>query len=387
MQRSTASLGLALLLVAAATGLSSQRATSTDVPTADRQPSPSVATADRDNEGEDDGDDDAKPFTYAVIGDFPYGATKRAEMPALVDQINADPAVERVLHMGDIRSGSNGDCSDAYFADIKSQFDRFEDPLVYTPGDNEWTDCHTAIKNNGLYKPTERLAKVREVFFPTVGRTMGVKAAQVTSQARVDRANGAFVENVIWNRKGVVFASINVTGSNDDTAPWTSTPAKDGELPGLFSTYAAQLAEQPAEIAARAKANTAWLERAFLRARDDDTKAVVIMFQADLWDGTMADRTTTISAYDALVVKLGTLAAKLGKPVLLLMGDSHVFNLTNPFTPSSPLFALHPNTPVATNVTRLVVNGCASRTEYVRLTIDPQAKGVNPFSIEEVPLK
>src|SRR5512138_2231449 len=115
--------------------------------------------------------DDHGHITYAVIGDFPYGAQKRAELPALVDLINADPLVERVLHVGDIKAGSSSDCSDAYLADIREQFDRFEDPFVYTPGDNEWTDCHVQFKNNGLYTPTERLAAVRTVFFPNVGRT------------------------------------------------------------------------------------------------------------------------------------------------------------------------------------------------------------------------
>jgi hypothetical protein len=125
-------------------------------------------SADKDNNGH---------VTYAVIGDFPYGPEKRAEMPGLIAMINADPAVERVVHLGDIKAGSNSDCSDAYFADIRAQFDTFDDPLVYTPGDNEWTDCHVASKNNGLYTPTERLVAVRNVFFPKVGRTLGVHSA------------------------------------------------------------------------------------------------------------------------------------------------------------------------------------------------------------------
>src|SRR5262245_42519651 len=61
-------------------------------------------SADNDNNGH---------VTYAVIGDFPYGPQKRAEMPGLIAMINADPAVERVIHLGDIKAGSNSDCSDA----------------------------------------------------------------------------------------------------------------------------------------------------------------------------------------------------------------------------------------------------------------------------------
>jgi hypothetical protein len=70
--------------------------------------------------------------------------------------------------------------------------------------------------------------------------------------------------------------------------------------------------------------------------------------------------------------------------VTILEGDSHAFRVDQPFTPESPLFALHPGTPVAPNVTRLVVEGSAGRTEYVRLSVDP--KGGALFSWERVPL-
>jgi hypothetical protein len=320
------------------------------------------------------GSDNNGHITYAVIGDFPYGPVKRAELPALVDKINADPTIERVLHLGDIKAGSSSDCSDAYFADIRQQFDRFNDPLVYTPGDNEWTDCHVAFKNNGLYTPTERLAAVRQLFFPVVGKTLGAHSTHVTSQAEVDPANAQYVENVMWTHGDVVFASLNITGSNNDKASW-GTP-----LPANASSYPSQAEEQ----ATRAQATSAWIDRAFATAKQ--AKAVVLMFQADMWDGTIATRSTTIDGYDALVIQIGNLAAKFGKPVLLLEGDSHVFRVDQPFTPSSPLFGLHPNTPIAPNVTRLVVNGSASRTEYVRLTINPEGQSGSPFTFVEVPL-
>jgi hypothetical protein len=98
-----------------------------------------------------------------VIGDIPYGDAQIAQLPGRIDQINADRQVQLVDHLGDIKSGSSL-CTDEYFAMIRTQFDRFTDPLVYTPGDNEWTDCHRP--NNGSYNPLERLAKVRQVFFP-----------------------------------------------------------------------------------------------------------------------------------------------------------------------------------------------------------------------------
>jgi hypothetical protein len=112
---------------------------------------------------------------------------------------------------------------------------------------------------------------------------------------------------------------------------------------------------------------------------------VALLFQADMWDPTSA-----LSGFDALVQQIGNLARAFGKPVLLLEGDSHVFRIDHPYSASSPLLAMHPATPVAENVTRVVVEGSAAgRTEYVRLTVNPNAKhaeGSDLFTFDRVPL-
>jgi hypothetical protein len=76
--------------------------------------------------------------------------------------------VRRVIHLGDIKNESSR-CGEAYFAARFADFQTFTDPLVYTPGDNEWADCHRA--SNGGYLPTERLAAIRARFFPRPGRS------------------------------------------------------------------------------------------------------------------------------------------------------------------------------------------------------------------------
>src|SRR5262245_15215400 len=179
-------------------------------------------------------------FSYAVIGDRPYGAVKYAEMPQLIAQINGDLAVSLVIHLGDIEAGSGTGCLDTYFKSIKGFFDTFDDPLVYTPGDNEWTDCHKYIKNNGLNTPTERLEAIRDLFFSAAGQTLGVNPRHVESQAS-DPANSDYVENVTWNEGNVVFATVNITGSNNDLAPWFLDPATD--MPADYLDYPSQVDE------------------------------------------------------------------------------------------------------------------------------------------------
>ena len=50
-------------------------------------------------------------YTFAVIGDVPYGADQVARFPGWIRQINADPKVSSVVHVGDIKNGSSV-CSD-----------------------------------------------------------------------------------------------------------------------------------------------------------------------------------------------------------------------------------------------------------------------------------
>jgi hypothetical protein len=314
----------------------------------------------------------SRPYTLAVIGDMPYGAAKLAELPSLVALINSDPKVSLVAHLGDIKAGSNSPCTDAYFATVKAVYDGVSDPFVYTPGDNEWTDCHVASKNNGLYTPTERLQAIRALFFPVAGQTLGGRPRQVLTQAD-DPAHAAYVENTMWMESQVVFAALNITGSNNDRASW-GLP-----LPADAANYPSQAQER----SSRAEANRAWLEQTFALATENDAAGVVLLSQADMWDVTSA-----LSGYDDLVQQIGSLAAAFGKPVLLLEGDSHIFRVDQPFSPASPLFAIHAATPVAENVTRLVVEGSAAgRTEYVRLTIDPKRRGADLFTYERVPLQ
>jgi len=177
--------------------------------------------------GDDDRNSRGRAFTFAVIGDIPYGDDQIAKFPGRIDQLNADPQVQLVSHLGDIKSGSSV-CSDEYFAMIRTQFDRFRDPLVYTPGDNEWTDCHRP--NNGGYNPLERLTKIRQVFFPTPGKTLG-RPMPVTAQTPQ-----GYPENVTFDKAGVAFAAVHIVGSNNSLAPWTgnttATPEQTAEVLG-----------------------------------------------------------------------------------------------------------------------------------------------------------
>ena len=102
------------------------------------------------------------PLTVAVYGDSPYGlaayppggqsgdTAELQKSPAFISTINADLSVSEVIHVGDIHSGKQY-CTAAYDQAVAGLWTRFADPLVYTPGDNEWADCHKPGEGGGKY--------------------------------------------------------------------------------------------------------------------------------------------------------------------------------------------------------------------------------------------
>ncbi|MFZ5893866.1 MAG: metallophosphoesterase [Myxococcota bacterium] len=299
------------------------------------------------------------PVDLAIVGDAPYGAGQIADFPKLIADIAAASGVSEVVHLGDIKNGSSR-CDDSYFQFVLDNLQASALPLVYTPGDNEWTDCHRA--NNGAYDPLERLATLRSLFYPVPGLSLGASKRQVLSQSFF-AGSEAFVENQLWLEAGSVFATLHVVGSNNSLLPWyaddtTGTKVDDPE-------------RRVEEAEARTTANLAWLDRTFATANEQNAAGVVLMMQADMWDG------ANLGGFDSTIQKIAALTLTFGKPVLLLEGDSHVFKQDNPLANGDLTHGVA--TPVP-NLTRVVVQGSTTTPlpEWLRLHVDPAAP--QPFS-------
>ena len=329
----------------------------------------------------------ANPLTLAVYGDWPYSATLLAKAPLLIDSINMDPKVRLVMHVGDIHSGSMP-CTGAglnplpptadpgWNQGIFNLFEQFKDPVIYTPGDNEWTDCHKT-KQGSSGSPLSELAAVRGLFFAQPGYTLGGRKKQVLTQAHeFDAAyptDAQFVENVMWEESGVVFVTVNVPGSNNDTLPW-----KGGT--GAFLNEPAR----QQEVAERTAADLRWLKAAFDQAQEDQASAVLIALQANMWDPeALAPGGDGLDAYKPIVQALADLSVRFGRPVLLLNGDSHLYMADQPLAdPSSATGKIH-GTQAVPNLTRITVQGSTNTpSEWLRLTIDPRSPQI--FSWENV---
>jgi hypothetical protein len=284
----------------------------------------------------------AAPFSFAVIGDMPYGPSQLREFLGRISQINTDPQVQLASHLGDISVPLN--CSDSYYARIRAGFGQFMDPLVYTPGDNEWADCHQA--KVGAANPLDRLAAVRRVFFPRPGRTLGKNPATVTPQS-------GYPENVLFNRAGITFGAVHIVGSSNDLRPWV----------GLGKT--APTPEQRAEVAARTGAAIALIRSAFEQAKTSNSRAVVLLTQADMFSG----RGSVYRAgYQPIVRAIASGSASFGRPVYLFNGDSHTFRSDNPLA-SAKWLSFYGITKAAPNFSRITVQGGSAVNEWLRATV------------------
>lgn len=393
------------------------------------------------------GTDISEKFTVAVVGDMPYGTSiadtsQYLASPAFISQINKDSDVSAVLHLGDLHSGKEP-CTETYNKSILDLWKSFRMPVVYTPGDNEWADCHKAKQYGGAYNSTTGLIEyytstttkgtdapffsyqggdplanldlIRSMFFNTGGIKL-TGSLDIHSQSKefdpAYPADANYVENVWWMKSNVMFVTLNIPGgSNNDTDIWYGAPS--------MST------SQTQEIANRSGANKRWLNMAFSQAKSRNAIAVVIQVQGDMWDldGNAAGL-AHLTEYKQFTDSIASNTASFAKPVLLLNGDSHKFRVDNPLKANQPCYTepfaggvgieactnsnivttSYPLDPYnnnqvgsnysASNFRRIVVHGSTSPMEYLKLTVDPSksvttdsATAFGPFSWSRVQLQ
>ena len=284
-------------------------------------------------------------FSFGVMGDTPYSDAEEVKYLAMMKQLDREP-LEFIVHIGDFKAGGNSPCTDALFEERKAQFDASAHPFIYTPGDNDWTDCRH--RSNGAMDPIERLARLRQVFFAgrqSLGRRRIDTAVQDQCLAPPVAGCGcaAHPENREWSRSGVRFVTLNIPGSDNNVG--FDRPSDE-------------------EARCRNEANRRWLERAVRASEPAGTRALVVAIQADPW-------TARKPVYQDFLRQMEDSARRLRRPVLLVHGDSHIYRADTPFVDSF-------GQPLA-NLKRLETYG-SPFVGWVKVSVDP----ANPelFSFE-----
>ena len=292
---------------------------------------------------DDDERDGRGAYAIGLWGDLPYSPIQvTTGVPNLIADMNAQD-LAFTAHNGDLKQGSGtaavpSPCDNQVYADSLARFNSLKAPAVFTPGDNDWTDCDRP--SNGGYPSLGRLDYERQVFFDTpfsLGHHRMRQEVQTDPLCLGVSGPVSCVENRRWRIGGVTYATLNIPGSCNnlcDTAP------------------------DPAEYTARNQANIAWMRETFERAIEHDSAAVMLIAQAnpgwDLADDTRAPlrdpRTlvekllvmwtppaapvfadSTTDGYKDFLAALRTEVIAFRRPVAYVHGDSHYFRMDKPF--------------------------------------------------------
>ena len=289
-------------------------------------------------------------FTFGVIGDLGYSPQEEPLLANVLADLNRDTSLAFVVHVGDLSSPQFG-CTEELWARRFAQFRALVHPLVYTPGDNEWTDCHAPDVLGG--DPLERLAKLRTVFFEG-DHTLGRRTFALTRQSGSGGAFAKYRENVRWELGEVTFLTLHVTGSNNGRGR-----SSDGD----------------AEYAERNQANLVWLRQGFDDAKARNSRAIMILQQANLFHefppfpGTPQNP----SGFSDLRIQLQLEGDAFRKPIVLVHGDSHFFRIDRPLSPR-----VTRNAPPVEHFTRVETFGSPYH-HWVHVTVDPGDPNVFTF--------
>jgi hypothetical protein len=277
-------------------------------------------------------------FSFAVLGDAPYYAWEDMQYRLVLHAVDAHD-LQAVIHVGDILWRP---CSDEMYRRRLGWFDGLRHPVVYTPGDNEWADCHEP--GSGGFAPLERLARIRQIFFDEPTRSRGRNALALDSQSSRE-GYAEFVENARWEHGGVVFATVHLVGSRNGP--------------------------DEVETKRRTEAAAAWLGETFAVARDRGASAVVIAFHANPDFEARADNPYRL-AFEPFLSALEEEVERFGKPVLIVHGDRHEYLVDHPLARRTTGQRLE-------NLTRLQVPGSPD-VGWVRVVVNPGAS--EPFGFE-----
>lgn len=287
------------------------------------------------------------PIRFGIWGDTPYtGREVQATLP-LIEQMN-DSDLDVSIFVGDLFGSV---CEDGLYATSVERFNSFQAPLVYVPGDNEWTDCNETA---GTKKdPIERLAYIRQTMLQ----------ADVSFGARtigLERQKPAYPENSRWWMGKVLFVALNVPGSNNNHEADPDREGIDERGRGPVERRAAE-----SEYRARDDADKTWLRDSFQAAARDGAPAVVVAMHADPgFEVPPPERVERhVDGFDNFLAALVAEAKAFSKPVLIVHGDSHRY------VHDQPLIDPATGRPVP-NVTRVETFGSPD-VGWVQITLDP----------------
>jgi len=340
--------------------------------------------------GDDDKGDDGNvvvvgTFQFAVMGDTMYTETGiRNFRSMMTTQLNKE-RLEVIGHVGDINV--TFPCDQEMLDRAKALFQLSENPLVYTPGDNEWTDCSGA-QVEGLFggpavPPLDALELVRDTFYRSEGnRSLGRNTIELRRQSdKGDNPNTSFdeslyVENQLWSIGKIVFGTLHIPGAGDNCVQ------RDRDSEGEIITTG-EIGDCSPERVNREAANLAWLDEIFKVTDKEEARGVVILLHSSMF---RFGRDPAVNVYESYIAALEAKAKERPEvQIIQFFGDEHDFTVFHPFfkdVGDTFLFNGEPQTRlfVLDNYTAVQTYGFPD-TGWVRITVDLNKRNI--FAVEK----
>jgi len=315
-----------------------------------------------------------EPISTAFIayGDLLYKDNDYSLYESLIENINAsEPSL--IIHVGDAHNEDS--CSNKNIDLMRNYMNDFDAPLLYTPGDNDWTDC----AKYSDFDPVERLKYLRQTHYSS-GTTLGARPLPV-----FDQNESGYPENIRFTKDNIGFITLHVVGSYNNRITSDSEKMK--------------------EFYARNKANLIWLEESFKIL--DNTDAIVVALHASMFERRLSlrkfaskikkDKKLLLSFKTYEIISVGVIqklreifkilnykfalpfreigesilknSSDFNRPVLLLHGDTHNHRTYQPFKKKHPYF-------------HAIENYGSPDIKAIEITIRPKSK--HPFKVERV---
>jgi len=229
---------------------------------------------------------------FGLFGDTPYSDYERRQLPLLLEHM-AQAKLAFAVHDGDIKSGGSR-CDDAVYQDIRDVFNAAALPVIYVPGDNEWSDCSRPAC--GSFDPLERLDYLRRSFFAEP-RSLGRKTIPLEQQPD-------YPENLRWVAGPVQFVSLNMPGHDNNV-------------------------HHAKEYGPRNQANLRWLRESFRQAKTKGLPGLLLVIQANPFIEADNEGASKPGFRDFLEV-LRTEVREFPGQVVLVHGDTHQMQINRP---------------------------------------------------------
>lgn len=290
---------------------------------------------------------------FIAMGDMPYTDSEYTLLEPDGTIATAIRAIgpQVLIHLGDFKKARLS-CSNELFKDHYRQIAYLHPhKTVYTPGDNDWTDCdrfNTSVR----YDELERLNYLRHLFFYQDEHQLSRDIVGLVRQKEL-------VENSRWKIDHIVFVTLHIPGTNNGRK----------EILRSHIQHALDMADN------RDQLNGRWLHELFKMT--ESVEAVVIAFHADIFNfdhrkpACSIDNRTNCDGYRIMRNLIKDNAAQFRKPVLLIHGDS-------------PAYCLHQPYPfIIPNLWRLNVPGDYKHIGVSHISFDPRNKNM-PFKVTNV---